>query len=95
MAFLAEQLPGIGALFGSKTYNHARSELIIFMTPHVIYDETSLIEASDELKSQREDAKQVHPGLFKASTFGCIRLLFSPQIALHSTLKFTPFAGTA
>ena len=46
------KLPGIGALFGSKTYNHARSELIIFMTPHVIQDETSLIEASDELKGR-------------------------------------------
>ncbi len=45
------KLPGIGALFGSKTYNHARSELIIFMTPHVIYDETSLIDASEELKA--------------------------------------------
>ncbi len=46
------RLPWIGALFGSKTRGHTRSELIIFMTPHVIYDETSLIEASDELKNR-------------------------------------------
>jgi len=46
------RIPWLGALFGSKTHAHARSELIIFMTPHVIYDETSLIEASDELKSR-------------------------------------------
>jgi general secretion pathway protein D len=46
------KLPGIGSLFGSKTHGHTRSELIIFMTPHVIYDETNLIEASDELKAR-------------------------------------------
>lgn len=46
------RLPGIGVLFGNKAYNHARSELIIFMTPHVIYDETNLLEASDELKAR-------------------------------------------
>jgi general secretion pathway protein D len=46
------RLPFIGGLFGSKTKNHQRSELIMFMTPHVIYDETSLLEASDELKAR-------------------------------------------
>jgi general secretion pathway protein D len=43
------RLPLIGGLFGQKTRAHTRSELIIFMTPHVIYNETDLIEASDEL----------------------------------------------
>ncbi len=46
------RLPFIGGLFGSKIKNHQRTELIMFMTPHVIYDETGLIEASDELKSR-------------------------------------------
>lgn len=46
------RLPFIGGLFGSKSKNHQRSELIMFMTPHVIYDETGLIEASDELKTR-------------------------------------------
>lgn len=46
------RLPWIGGLFGTKARTHTRSELIIFMTPHVIYDETSLIEASDELKNR-------------------------------------------
>ena len=31
---------------------HSRTELIMFMTPHVILDETNLIEASDELKGR-------------------------------------------
>jgi general secretion pathway protein D len=46
---LLSRLPYIGALFGTKTYSHERTELILFMTPHVIYDTTDLLEASDEL----------------------------------------------
>jgi general secretion pathway protein D len=46
------RLPGIGLLFGSKNSSHARSELIIFMTPHVILDESDLIEASNELRER-------------------------------------------
>ena len=43
---------GIGLLFGNKTTSHDRSELIIFMTPHVILDESDLIEASNELRDR-------------------------------------------
>ena len=39
-------------LFGNKSSSHARSELIIFMTPHVILDESDLIEASNELRDR-------------------------------------------
>jgi general secretion pathway protein D len=46
------RLPGVGMLFGSKTSSRDRSELIIFMTPHVILDESDLIEASNELKAR-------------------------------------------
>ena len=46
------RIPWLGALFGTKSKTHARTEMIIFMTPHVIYDETNLIEASDELKTR-------------------------------------------
>jgi general secretion pathway protein D len=46
------RLPGVGLLFGSKSSSHARSELIIFMTPHVILDESDLIEASNELRER-------------------------------------------
>ena len=45
------RLPFIGGIFGNKTYSHDRSELIIFMTPHVIYDSNDLLEASQELKT--------------------------------------------
>jgi general secretion pathway protein D len=46
------RIPWIGWLFGSKSISKERSELIMFFTPHVIFDETQLIEASDELKTR-------------------------------------------
>jgi len=45
------RLPYVGGFFGNKTYSHDRTELIIFMTPHVIYDSNDLLEASQELKA--------------------------------------------
>ncbi len=49
---LLSKIPYLGAFFGSKTYSTERTELIIFMTPHVIYDSTDLLEASDELSAR-------------------------------------------
>jgi general secretion pathway protein D len=46
------RLPWIGWLFGSKSISKERDELIMFFTPHVIFDESQLIEASDELKAR-------------------------------------------
>jgi general secretion pathway protein D len=46
------RLPWIGWLFGSKSVTKERDELIMFFTPHVIFDESQLIEASDELKAR-------------------------------------------
>jgi general secretion pathway protein D len=55
------RLPYVGGFFGSKTYSHDRTELIIFMTPHVIYDTNDLLEASEELKaSVRKIRKYIH-----------------------------------
>jgi general secretion pathway protein D len=45
------RLPYVGGFFGNKTYSHDRTEMIIFMTPHVIYDANDLLEASQELKN--------------------------------------------
>jgi general secretion pathway protein D len=57
-----DRIPFVGALFGSKTYDKERSELIIFLTPHVILDSNGLLDASDELKDQmkamRKDIKE-------------------------------------
>ena len=49
---LLHRLPYVGAVFGSKSFSKTRTELIIFMTPRVIYDTNDLVDASDELKSQ-------------------------------------------
>jgi general secretion pathway protein D len=46
------RLPVIGAAFGSRSYGKERTELIVFMTPRVIYDTNEISEASDELKSR-------------------------------------------
>ena len=54
------RLPIVGSLFGNRSYNHDRTELIIFMTPRVIYDTNQMQEASDELRSRlRKLAKMV------------------------------------
>jgi general secretion pathway protein D len=49
---LLHRLPIVGAAFGSKAYTRERTELIVFMTPRIIYDMTNISEATDELKSR-------------------------------------------
>ena len=46
------RIPGLGAAFGSKSASKERTELIVFMTPRVIYDTNEINEASDELRSK-------------------------------------------
>ena len=46
------RLPVVGAAFGAKSTSTGRTELVIFMTPRVIYDTNAVSEASDELKSK-------------------------------------------
>ncbi len=48
---LLHRIPVLGAAFGSKSTTTGRTEMVIFMTPRVIYDTNQLVEASDELKS--------------------------------------------
>jgi general secretion pathway protein D len=45
------RIPYLGFLFGTKSYNKSRSELIIFLTPKVIYDTNQLVDATDEIKT--------------------------------------------
>ena len=51
MPFL-HRIPFLGAAFGTKSSTKARTELIVFLTPRVIYDTNQIAEASDELKSK-------------------------------------------
>ena len=58
---LLSKIPYIGGIFGNKTYSHERTELILFMTPHVIHDQTDLLEASEELKARvKKLRKYIH-----------------------------------
>jgi general secretion pathway protein D len=52
------RIPIIGALFGSRSYSKSRSELIIFITPRVIYDSNQMSDATDELKSRLKTLKK-------------------------------------
>jgi general secretion pathway protein D len=49
---LLHRIPFLGAVFGSKSSTKARTELIVFLTPRVIYDTNQIAEASDELRSK-------------------------------------------
>jgi len=49
---LLHRIPIVGAAFGSKSSNKARTELIVFLTPHVIYDTNQIADATEELKSK-------------------------------------------
>src|SRR4029077_17663689 len=40
------RLPVVGALFGSKSMSKDRSELVIFLTPRIIYDTNEITEAT-------------------------------------------------
>jgi general secretion pathway protein D len=56
------RIPGLGAVFGNRSYSKERSELVIFITPHVIYDTNQMVDATDELKGRiklmRKDIKE-------------------------------------
>ncbi len=45
------RIPIIGPLFGARNTTLARTELIIFLTPRVIYDTNQITEATEEIKS--------------------------------------------
>jgi general secretion pathway protein D len=49
---LLDRIPYIGGAFGLKTTHNDRTELIIFLTPRVIYDTTQVADATEELKQK-------------------------------------------
>jgi general secretion pathway protein D len=54
------RLPWVGPLFGVKTTSKERTELVIFLTPRVIYDTNQITEASEELKDQMKKLKKIY-----------------------------------
>ena len=53
------RLPYIGAAFGTKTSSKQKTELIIFLTPRVIYDTTEISDATEELKEKVRGLKKL------------------------------------
>jgi general secretion pathway protein D len=54
------RIPVLGAAFGVKSTNKARTELIVFLTPRVIYDTNEIAEASEELKSKLRRLRKLY-----------------------------------
>jgi general secretion pathway protein D len=52
------RIPILGAAFGGRSYNNDRNEMIIFMTPRVIYDTNQVLDASEELKNKLNELKK-------------------------------------
>jgi general secretion pathway protein D len=46
------RIPYVGGLFGSQSKGHQRTELIVFLTPHVLYDTNMTVDAADELRGR-------------------------------------------
>ena len=53
------RLPIVGGLFGNRSTTRERTELIVFMTPRVIYDTTEIVEASEELKMRLKGLRKL------------------------------------
>ena len=45
------KLPIVGSLFGAQSITKSRTELVVFLTPRVIYDTNQMMEAADEIRS--------------------------------------------
>jgi len=46
------KLPVVGNVFGSRSKSKERTELVLFMTPRVIYDIPDVVEASEEIRGR-------------------------------------------
>ena len=56
---LLDRLPYIGAAFGTKTNTKTRTELIVFLTPRVIYDTAQMTDATEELRQRVRGLKKM------------------------------------
>ena len=56
---LLHRIPIVGGLFGNRSTTKERTELIVFMTPRVIYDTTEIVEAGEELKMRLKGLRKL------------------------------------
>ena len=54
-----DRLPYIGFAFGQKNTTKQRTELIVFLTPRVIYDTAQMTDATDELKQKLRSLRKM------------------------------------
>jgi general secretion pathway protein D len=56
---LLDRIPYLGAVFGTKSSTKQRTELIVFLTPRVIYDTAQMSDATDELREKVRGLRKV------------------------------------
>ena len=56
---LLSRLPYVGGLFGYKSYTKSRTELLVFLTPRVIYDTNQIQDATQDLKDRMKDLRRL------------------------------------
>ena len=54
------RIPVVGSIFGAKSNSKERTELVIFLTPRVIYDTNQITEASEELKGRMKKLQKIY-----------------------------------
>jgi general secretion pathway protein D len=54
-----DRLPYVGGLFGTKNNTKTRTELIVFLTPRVIYDTAQMTDATEELRQKVRGLKKM------------------------------------
>jgi general secretion pathway protein D len=59
---ILHRLPVIGPAFGARNITKTRTELVVFLTPRVIYDANQMIEATDEIKSGMKRIQKLSKG---------------------------------
>ncbi len=55
------RIPVLGFVFGNKTISKQRTELVIFMTPRVIHDTSTMRDASEEIRSRFKRLQELMP----------------------------------
>ena len=53
------KIPFLGGVFGSTSVSKSKTELIVLITPRVIYDENEIVTATAELKSRLRGLRRV------------------------------------
>jgi general secretion pathway protein D len=55
---LLGDIPGLGVLFGSTSYNQTKTELIVLVTPHILPNQSQVRDATREFRDGLRDLKR-------------------------------------